>query len=50
MTMAKKTDEQPETVTVVMTANTYDAALGDKVDVSPEQAERLIREGHARIK
>lgn len=50
MTMAKKTDEQPETVKVVMLSTTYDAALGDVVEVSPEAATRLIENGHARIK
>ncbi len=36
------------TKNVVMTGNTYDAALGAVVKVSPEQAETLIANGHAR--
>lgn len=54
MTMAAKNDkpetDAPETVRVVMTTATYDAALGDKVEVSPEQAAALVAEGHARFK
>ena len=50
MTMATKKTEQPETVKVVMLSNTYDAALGDVVEVSPEQAAALIENGHARAK
>lgn len=33
---------------VVMLSNTHDAKLGDVVAVSPEQAERLVANGHAR--
>ena len=41
MTMAK-------TSHVVMLGSTHDANLGDVVAVSPEQAEALIANGHAR--
>lgn len=52
MTMAAKKDEQaePETVKVVMLTATYDAGLGEVVEVSPEQAAALIENGHARAK
>ena len=42
MTMAAKNTN------VVMTGSTYDAAIGDVVKVSAEDAERLIANGHAR--
>lgn len=43
MTMAER-----KTTHVVMTGSTYDAQTGDVVAVTPEQAERLIANGHAR--
>lgn len=52
MTMAAKKNEstEPETVKVVMLTATYDAGLGDVVEVSPEAAASLIENGHARAK